>query len=158
MQQIKLRQGALPDDMRVLLDAYPREAWDGHPNFRQATRNWLGAHNMFRRLSETVRHDTEHFLDGTLEAEDYAARLSYRGNSLVGSLHGHHGWEDMEYFPELSAADPRFDAGLEILEQDHKVLDEVLDGFTTAAIRTLGLVDLQDATARDLAGTAWIQV
>ncbi|MEH6727833.1 MAG: hemerythrin domain-containing protein [Hyphomicrobiales bacterium] len=153
MQQIKLRQGALPDDMRVLLDAYPREAWDAHPNFRQATRNWLGAHNMFRRLSETVRRDTEHFLDGTLEAEDYAARLSYRGNSLVGSLHGHHGWEDMEYFPELSAADPRFDAGLEILEQDHKVLDEVLDGFATAAIRTLELVDLQDATARDVAGT-----
>lgn len=41
MQQIELRQDPLPDDMRLLLDAYPREAWDAHPNFREATRNCL---------------------------------------------------------------------------------------------------------------------
>jgi hypothetical protein len=34
---------------------------------------------------------TEHFLDGTLAAEDYAARLSYRGNSLVHCRQGYFG-------------------------------------------------------------------
>lgn len=152
MQQIDLRQGPLPNEMRLLLDAYPREAWDAHPNFKQATRSWLGAHKMFRRLIESIRKDTEHYLDRSLDPEDYSARLSYRGNSLVGSLHGHHGWEDMEYFPELSAADPRFDAGLDVLENDHKVLDEVLEEFTNSAISTLSMIDLQDKTSRDEAG------
>lgn len=104
---------------------------------------------MFRRLTEAVRKDTEQYLDNRQEAGDFASRLAYRGNALVGSLHGHHGWEDMEYFPELSAADPHFDAGLAILENDHKVLDAILEEFTDSAIQTLGLIDSQDKTARD---------
>ena len=67
-----------------------------------------------------------------MENNDYAGRLSFYGNRLIGNLHGHHHWEDMEYFPELSAADPRFDAGLEILEKDHEALNRVLDRFAEA--------------------------
>lgn len=145
--QIEIRQDPLSDDMRILLDAYPRQAWDSHPNFKQATRNWLGAHQMFRRLSKAVREDAEQFLDANMDPQDYAARLANRGNALVGNLHGHHGWEDHSYFPELSAADPRFDTGLDILEKDHQVLDGVLHDFTQAAIRTLRLVELNDDDA-----------
>ena len=75
----------------------------------------------------------------------YAARLSYYGGNLVGNLHGHHGWEDHSYFPELSAADPRFDAGLEVLEQDHADLDKVLDDFTRTANRLIKLSELDTA-------------
>lgn len=145
--QSLLRQGPLPDEMRTLLDKYPREAWDAHPNFKQATKNWLGAHRMFRTLSKTVRRDAEKYLDKRIDPQDYAARLSYSGNALIGNLHGHHGWEDYAYFPELSAADPRFDAGLEILENDHLVLDQVLHDMTDDAIRTLELIRLDDDAA-----------
>lgn len=150
-----LRQEALPDEMRILLDKYPREAWDAHPNFKQATRNWLGAHKMFRALSKAVRQDAEHYLDKLIDPQIYAARLSYRGNALVGNLHGHHGWEDHSYFPELSAADPRFDSGLEILENDHLILDQVLHNFTDAAINTINLIDLDRKTAFDEAASVY---
>ena len=152
IDQALFRQDPLPDDMRTLFNAYPREAWDQHPNFKEATRNWLGAHQMFRRLSKVVRQDAEQFLDSRRDPQDYAARLAYLGNALVGNLHGHHGWEDHSYFPELSAADPRFDAGLEILEQDHQVLDQILHDFTDAANETIQLIGAQDKVAHDRAG------
>jgi len=96
-----------------------------------------------------VRKDAELYLDGEMDPPEYAARLSYRGNALVGNLHGHHGWEDHSYFPELSAADPRFDAGLEILENDHQMLDQVLHDFTDAAIGTLRRIELNKLDARN---------
>ena len=152
MNEINLRQGPLSSEMRTLLDTYPREAWEAHPNFRQATRDWLGAHQMFRRLSKAVRKDVERYLDRSQDPQEYGARLSHRGNALVGNLHGHHGWEDHSYFPELSAADPRFDRGLEILENDHQVLDEVLHDFTDSANRTLKLIRLDENAVFDEAG------
>lgn len=150
--QTTFRQQPLTEDMRILLDDYPREAWETHPNFRQATRNWLGAHQMFRRLSEAVRKDAEQYLDGQMDGRGYAERLSYRGNALVGNLHGHHGWEDHSYFPELSAADPRFDAGLAILENDHQVLDKILHEFTDSAIRTINFEGINQTKTKDEAG------
>ncbi|MDU8928380.1 hemerythrin domain-containing protein [Alisedimentitalea sp. MJ-SS2] len=128
---------------------YPRDTWGAHPGFRDKTRHWLGAHQMFRRLGNLVRSETEGDLDRARDPEDYAARLSYFGDALVRNLHGHHGWEDHSYFPELSVADPRFDAGLEILEKDHAALDRVLDRYTRVANRTIKLIQLDESAARD---------
>lgn len=153
--QTLIRQDPLPNEMQILLDKYPRKAWEAHPNFKQATQNWLGAHKMFRALSKAVREDAELFLDKKIDPRNYAAKLSYRGNALVGNLHGHHGWEDYSYFPELSAADPRFDSGLQTLENDHVVLDEVLNDFTDAAIRTLDLIKSDEKAAFDEIGKVY---
>ena len=147
-----IRTENMPGEMQVLLDKYPRDSWDSHPGFKEKTRHWLGAHQMFRRLAELVRTDAEHFLDRTVSPDAYAARLSYYGNALVGNLHGHHGWEDRSYFPELSAADPRFDAGLEVLEKDHADLDLVLDQYTRKANRAIKLIHLDEAQARSEVG------
>ncbi len=88
-------------------------------------------------------------------AGDFAARLSRVGGALVGNLHGHHGWEDHSYFPFVSAADPRFEAGLEgVNEQDHADLQQVLDGFTRTANRVIKLIHLDEAQARDEIGRA----
>ena len=147
-----LRTGPLPDEMRILLKDYPRDDWKNHPGFKDKTRQWLAAHQMFRRLSEAVRLDTEDYLHKAQDAQQFASRLSFFGNRLVGNLHGHHGWEDHHYFPELSAADPRFDGGLAILEKDHAMLDSVLEEFTNAANRTIKLVQLDEDSSRDEAG------
>lgn len=144
-----MRTDDMPEEMRFLLDRYPRDSWDAHPGFHEKTRHWLGAHQMFRRVAKRVREDTEVLLNKDMATDDYAARLSYFGGNLVGNLHGHHGWEDHSYFPELSAADPRFDAGLELLEQDHADLDRVLDGFTRSANRVIKLATLDEAQARE---------
>jgi len=152
LDQFDIRADDMPTEMRSLLRDYPRDAWEAHPGFREKTRHWLGAHQMFRQLGVSVRKDTESYLNGDQDGADYAGRLSYRGGALVSNLHGHHGWEDHSYFPELSAADPRFDAGLDILEKDHADLGVVLDRFTRTANRTIQLVQLDETAAHDEAG------
>lgn len=147
-----IRTKELPEEMRVLLAQHPRDSWEAHPGFRDKTRQWLSAHQGFRQLSGIVRAETEGYLDKSRDPEDFAGRLSYYGGVLVGNLHGHHTWEDRSYFPELSAADPRFDAGLEVLEQDHRDLDAVLDSFTGSANRVIQLIHLDEQQARDAAG------
>ncbi|WP_171181283.1 hemerythrin domain-containing protein [Ruegeria sp. HKCCD8929] len=150
-----IRTDDMPREMQILLDKYPRDSWEAHPGFKEKTRHWLGAHRMFRRLAELVRTDAERYLDKSLSPEDYAGRLSYYGNALVGNLHGHHGWEDHSYFPELSAADPRFDAGLDVLEKDHADLDLILDQYTRTANRAIKLIHLDESQARSEVGTLY---
>lgn len=147
-----IRTEGLPHEMHSLLRLYPRESWDRHPGFGNKTRHWLSAHHMFRQLSAAIRKDTESFLNRDQEASDFADRLTYRGGTLIQNLHGHHGWEDHSYFPELSAADPRFDAGLHVLEKDHANLDSVLDSFTRTANRTLKLIQINEKAAHAEAG------
>ncbi|MEM8836682.1 MAG: hemerythrin domain-containing protein [Pseudomonadota bacterium] len=128
-----IRQSDMPDEFRILISQYPRNDWEGHPGFHQPTRNWLGAHLMFRRLTGIVRTDLESYLDRKRPLENTLVRLSHYGDALFRNLHGHHHFEDTSYFPELLAADPRFAGGLEILEKDHEVLDQVLHDFADGA-------------------------
>ncbi len=145
----KMRDTDMPDELRFLLQHYPRDSWEAHPGFQEKTRHWLGAHRMFRRVAEQVRLDTEAVLNRDIALGDYVGRLSYFGGNLVGNLHGHHSWEDHAYFPELSAADSRFDAGLELLEQDHADLDVVLDDMTRKANRVIQLATLDEKQAHE---------
>ncbi len=149
LDTFQMRTTEMPEEMRVLLHEYPRDSWESHPGFKEKTRHWLGAHQMFRRLAEHVRTVSEIYLDKTMDGEQLAGQLSYYGDALVRNLHGHHGWEDHSYFPELSAADPRFDAGLELLEKDHADLDLVLDQFVSSSNRAIKLIHLDESQARD---------
>ncbi len=147
-----MRNQGMPAQMQILLDTYPRDTWEAHPGFKQKTEHWLGAHKMFRQLGGIIRTETEKFLDKSRGADEFAARLSYYGDMIVRNLHGHHSWEDHSYFPELSAADPRFDAGLEILEKDHQELDVVLESFSQSANRVIQLAQLDKKQMRNEAG------
>ncbi|WP_371168441.1 hemerythrin domain-containing protein [Aliiroseovarius sp. 2305UL8-7] len=135
--------------MRLLLRDYPRDAWPDHPNFAASIQNWMGAHVMFGQVAELVRLNTEGYLEKQIAPEDHAGRLSYYGNLLVRNLHGHHHWEDRSFFPELSAADERFDTGLETLESDHVVLDSLLEKITRKANRVVTLTQLEEGKARE---------
>ncbi len=152
IQDFDIRSDGMPAEMRILLDAYPRDTWEAHPGFKEKTKHWLGAHQMFRQLGKIIRSDTENFLDKRRDADQFSARLAYYGDALVRNLHGHHGWEDHSYFPELAAADPRFEAGLEILEKDHQELDVVLESFSKSANRVIQLALLDKEQVREEAG------
>lgn len=143
----QMRDFDIPEELRFLSNRYPRDDWEAHPGFKEKTRHWLGAHRMFRRVANRVRLDTQDILNKDIALGDYVGRLSYFGGNLVANLHGHHGWEDRSYFPELSAADPRFDAGLELLEQDHADLDLVLDDMTRKANRVIKLATMDEKQA-----------
>lgn len=148
----EMRSNDMPAEMQILLNTYPRDTWETHPGFREKTENWLGAHKMFRQLGGIITTEVEKYLDRSQGTDDFATRLSYYGDMMVRNLHGHHGWEDHSYFPELSAADPRFDAGLEILEKDHQELDVVLESFSKTANRVIQLAQLDEKQVRDEAG------
>lgn len=148
---IDTRQG-LPDGMHNLLGDYPREAWPDHPNFARSIRNWMGAHSMFRQLSQITKDDTETFLNRSMSDQDYAHRLRHFGHLLVGNLHGHHTWEDRQFFPELEAADPAFARGLAMLESDHEALDDLLDRFSRTGNRVVQLAQLQPDQMCEQAG------
>lgn len=147
-----VRQGPLPEDMRTLLRDYPRDAWPDHPNFARSIQNWMGAHHMFRQLGEIAQKETEIYLEKLREPADFAERLGHYGNLLVRNLHGHHSWEDRAFFPELAAADPRFQHGLDTLECDHDGLDALLERFTLSANRVVKLIQLDEVQARSEAG------
>ena len=148
-KQLEIRTENMPAEMQRLLNTYPRDTWPTHPGFKEKTQQWLGAHQMFRKLSASVRLDTENYLEGNNDGADFSGRLSYRGGTLVGNLHGHHHWEDHSYFPELSAADARFDTGLIILQKDHEVLNQVLEQFVNTANRSIKLIQLDEKQGKD---------
>jgi hypothetical protein len=147
-----IRKNDMPKEMRFLFDKYPRDSWPTHPGFADRTRHWLGAHKMFRHVAERIRLKTEDVLDAIIPMDDYAHQLSQYGGVLVTNLHGHHGWEDRNFFPELMAADPRFKTGLDLLEKDHADLDTVLDRFTQTANRLIKLSTMDEAQALQEAG------
>ena len=147
-----IRSEPMPSEMQILLAEYPRETWQSHPGFREKTEGWLSAHQMFKRVVASISKDTQEYIEQIKDPQEFAQRLSYRGSVLIGNLHGHHSWEDHSYFPELSAADSRFDVGLKILEKDHATLNDVLEAFANEANRVLKLMPEHDTVARGEAG------
>jgi hypothetical protein len=141
---IDTRQG-LPTELQILLRMHPRDTWPDHPNFAASVQNWMGAHSMFRQLGRISLSDTETFLDKGMSVDAYAGRLAHFGDLLVRNLHGHHHWEDRSFFPELAAADPRLDRGLDMLEGDHVALGQLLDQFTRGSNRVVQLAHLDPA-------------
>jgi hemerythrin-like domain-containing protein len=129
----------LPDALRVLLDRYPREAWEAHPNFSELTRFWLERHLMFRRLQSMLLDLTETGLDRRDDPRATAAQLGRLASMFLNELHGHHSIEDMHYFPMLSRLEPRLEQGFALLDTDHHALDPLLHALadrTNAVLRT----------------------
>ena len=130
---------ALPDALQVLLQEYPREAWQTDPGFNNLIAFWLDRHMMFRRLMAEMRKGTELLLDRKLEADRFGAMVSRYGGMFVQQLHGHHTVEDQHYFPMLVQKDARIEKGFAILDKDHHDLDDYLADFVTRANEVIGL-------------------
>lgn len=131
----------LPDALRVLLEAHPRESWKAHPEFHGLVSFWLERHLMFRQLMAQMTQETEAFLDDTREAQAFAQGIARYGGVFVNQLHGHHHIEDHHYFPLLRTRDARIETGFDLLDADHHALDGILNRFVgqaNAAISAAG--------------------
>ncbi len=126
-------RAGLPDALRILQQAFPREIWEGHGNFGEMVQFWLQRHAMFREVMRRLVAENEAFLDGRADAGAYAPRLSQMGGFFLNQLHSHHGIEDAHYFPQLIGLEPRLSHGFEMLETDHAAIDGLLHEFATAA-------------------------
>lgn len=137
MDDLATRTG-LPEALRVLVEKYPREGWEAHPEFNALTRFWLDRHLMFRDLQGRLIAETQGFLDRRVEPAIYGGRLVRLAGQFINDLHGHHQIEDHSYFPILAEQDARLVAGFELLERDHQAIDPLLHQMVDHANALLG--------------------
>jgi len=137
-------RSGLPDALQVLLQDYPREAWEAAPNFHGLVSFWLERHMMFRQLMAHMKAETEGFLTGERDPQNFARGIGRYGGVFVQQLHGHHHIEDHHYFPILREKDARIETGFDLLDADHHALDGILNRFVeqaNGAIQGIGGAD-----------------
>jgi iron-sulfur cluster repair protein YtfE (RIC family) len=148
------RRTGWPDDLRLLVERYPREAWPGHPNLGRTARFWLERHDMFRGLGGALERATGEFREGRVALPAFRSWFAPRLGFFLSQLHAHHQVEDVSYFPLLRAAEPGLGRGFAVLERDHEVIHETLARLAEAANAFLKAQDpdrlrfLADAYAR----------
>ena len=62
-----------PEDLRLLIDRYPREVWTGHANLGSMAQFWLSRHAMFREIGEALEQAAAAYRDGSASAVDFRA-------------------------------------------------------------------------------------
>lgn len=144
-------RAALPDALRVLAEAWPRDEWEAHRHFDGLVRFWMERHMMFRKIMGMMQEDARAVIDGKMSDREYANRLSRFGGMFVNELHGHHQIEDIHYFPKLQAIEASVAAGFDILDKDHHAIDDELARFVKGANAVLQKLD-DPKTMRDRVG------
>lgn len=123
-----------PDDLRILLERYPREVWQAHVNLGELARFWLSIHDGFRQTGFALARAAADFREGRMTPAEYRAWFRPRLQTFLGHLEGHHTIEDYQFFPVFSAAEPRLIRGFEVLEADHEnihaAMSETFDAAT----------------------------
>jgi hemerythrin-like domain-containing protein len=111
-----------PDELRLLIDRYPREVWAGHANLGAMAQFWLQRHDMFREIGAALAQATSAFREGSATAQDFRTFFAPRLQFFLQQLNAHHQVEDLHFFPVFAAAEPRLRRGFEVLENDHHVI------------------------------------
>lgn len=148
------RRGGLPQELRYLVEAYPRDTWEAGQPIGETARFWLERHHAFRRLGGEIADRAAAFRERMDEPQLFAEWLVPRLNLFLGELDGHHTVEDHHYFPAFAAAEPKLKRGFEILDADHHVIHGLLDDNAAAGnafVRALG----QGGDALKRAGEAY---
>jgi hemerythrin-like domain-containing protein len=115
-------RAGLPEDLRFLLERYPRDQWSGHANLGQMAQFWLQRHDMFRELGGALNESMHKFRAGALSPPEFQQWFAPRLQFFLEQLNAHHPIEDFHYFPVFRAAEARLVTGFEVLEKDHETL------------------------------------
>lgn len=130
-----------PDELRVLLQAYPREVWPGHENLGEMARFWLDRHNGFRQLGGVLLKADSDFREELLTPDEYRRFFAPRLQFFLQGLEGHHQIEDHHYFPVFRAAETRLLRGFDVLEADHEAIHAGMMRVADAANALLGAIE-----------------
>jgi Hemerythrin HHE cation binding domain len=144
-----------PQDLRVLIEQYPREVWPGHGNLGQMAQFWLQRHDGFRELGRALQTATGDFRGGLIAPRDFQGWFAPRLQFFLSQLHEHHQVEDYHYFPVFRAAEERLAAGFDVLENDHEVIHAAIMRSVESAngfLQSLG-----DADKQRFAGDAYAE-
>ena len=122
-----------PEELRTLLERYPREVWTGHENLGQMCQFWLQRHTMFRELAAAIDDALTRYRDGKIGPQEFVNFFAPRLQFFLQQLHAHHQIEDFHYFPIFRKAEPRLLAGFDVLEADHASLHHDIESTVSAA-------------------------
>jgi len=111
-----------PDELRVLIERYPREGWTGHGNLGAVAQFWLDRHAEFRALGNMLQTAADDFREAKLAPDDFRRFFAPRLQYFLQGLEGHHQMEDYQYFPIFRQAEPRLLKGFDVLEGDHEAI------------------------------------
>jgi hypothetical protein len=130
-----------PDALRLFLDRFPRESWEGHVNLGEMSRFWLEIHAQFREVGQMLKAGTLDFREGRMSASDYRRWFKPRLSYFLTGLQHHHQIEDHQFFPLFGAAEPRLITGFEVLESDHENIHAAMNAVVASANEFLALPD-----------------
>ncbi len=122
-----------PQELRFILERYPRETWPDHINIQGMARFWLDIHASFRRAGAALRGSTDDFREGLVTPDKFRSRYAPRLETFLNHLTGHHQIEDYQMFPIFNAAEPRLMAGFDTLEKDHEIIHAAMDRMAESA-------------------------
>jgi len=131
-------RSGLPEDLRYLLERYPRDQWQAHENLGGMAQFWLQRHDMFRELGGMLTQSVSDYREGQLEAQPFASFFVPRLQFFLQQLHGHHQIEDMHYFPVFTRAESGLKRGFDLLDNDHHVIHDALERNAHGANGFLG--------------------
>ncbi len=143
------RRNGWPDDLRVLVERYPREQWQDHVNLGAMARFWLSRHDMFRELAAAIKTAETQFREGALSPTEFPRRFVPRLQFLLSQLDVHHQIEDFHYFPIFRAANSRLARGFDVLEGDHHAIHADMARTADAANALLRAVSANPAGDAD---------
>lgn len=146
------RRSGLTEELRKLLFDTPKEQWGGHPNYWRGAEMWQGVHRSLLHESGLFVNGLEKLADipkGEMESGLLLNDLRQLGGHLIGHAHVHHHVEDDHYFPRFKEVFPQLGRPIDLLDCDHRVLEETLDAVENH-IRGLSA----DTADRDRIGAA----
>ncbi|WP_292895930.1 hemerythrin domain-containing protein [Nitratireductor sp.] len=138
----------LPADLRCLVEKYPREDWQTHPNLGEMARFWLQRHDMFRELGGMLKAGVADYREDKFASHDFARWFAPRLRFFLQQLQGHHHIEDTHYFPVFAKAEPRMKRGFDLLDSDHHVIHDALERNAQAGTSLLQALQANNGRER----------
>ena len=143
-----------PDELRLLIDRYPREIWTGHANLGEMAQFWLERHQSFRDLGKALSGATDDFREGKMPSEAFRRFFAPRLQFFLQNLEGHHQIEDLHFFPLFRTAEKRLIKGFDVLEGDHEAIHAEIIRTVESANGLLRTIE-SDGDARHKATDAY---
>ncbi len=108
----------------------PKHEWASHQNYWRGADMWQGIHRSLLHESGLFVEGLEKLVDlpkGELQAGLLLNNMRHVGGHLIGHAHVHHHVEDDHYFPRFKEIFPQLGRPIDLLDCDHRVLEETLD-------------------------------
>jgi hypothetical protein len=120
--------------LRSSMFELPRQRWAMNPAFSGEPEFWTQIHEGLLSASATLAAWARQALEEPEASRlaQMAPQIKALGKRLIHHAHGHHHIEDDYFFPVFLKTFPQLQHPLELLDGDHKVLAEVLDGLEKA--------------------------